>query len=116
MQTLSFWSNFLILSVAPFGNSDYDAAWMLLRTTSPRQTPSKEIITKRARVVDQNALLEDMTRAMEELGNNLWHSDNVDHMATEFVHTFNRIYDKHAPYKTKRVRLTNSKHPLSPET
>ena len=52
-----------------------------------------------------------MNRAMEELGNNLWDSDNVDHMATEFIHTFNRIYDKHAPYKTK-----NSKHPLSSET
>ena len=57
-----------------------------------------------------------MTRAMEELGNTLWYSDNVDYMAMEFISTFNRVYDKHAPYKTKKARFANSKHPLSPET
>ena len=104
------------VQVSPFGNSDHDAAWILLKTTTPKRTPIREVITKRARVTDPKALEEDMTRAMEELGNTLWYSDNVDYMAMEFISTFNRVYDKHAPYKTKKVRFTNSKHPLSPET
>jgi len=107
--------------VETFGNSDHEAASLKIKLPeSPGHHNVMNMkfkhITFRCPIRNEDEFKADMGIAMQEASCNMFNSADVNQQAETFITSFKKVLDKHAPVKTKRVKVLNTKHALSNET